>query len=269
MSIDPSAYADPRSPMLVGVAGGSDAGKGDVCQLLKNSISTHYTAKVVVLSLTDYYCELTTEERALFEQGRFNLDHPNVFDFELLETTLKSLLAGKPTDAPVWDKVLHKRADTQRIDPSDVIIIEGTLLLYTKSIRDLMFMKLFIDVDSDQRLTRRVQKAKTRNERTMTIKELLTEYVEFVKPMFDDFVLPTKKYADIIIPRGVENTPAIQVMVHHLEDHLKSRSKDSKKLSRKDSQEEDVDTASVSHKHHRFRDVLKTRAESAYKLVPE
>ncbi|KAI9028122.1 uridine kinase family-domain-containing protein [Phycomyces nitens] len=263
MSIDPTAYSDPsyfnmtlQAPMLVGVAGGSDAGKRKLCEIIKERISNHYSAKIVILSLIDFYRPLSPKERELYDQGKFNLDHPNVFDFELLEKSLQSLLACKPTSVPVWDKIHHKRSGTMVVNPADVIILEGTFVLYIKSIRDLMFMKVFIDVDSDDRLTRRVLKAKARNERNMTIKEVLTEYVEFVKPMFDDFVLPTKKYADIIIPRGVENTPALQVMVHHLEDHLKYRSKDAKK--KKLTEEEDKNDISTLKKYQ-SAEVLKTR----------
>ncbi|KAF7728130.1 Uridine-cytidine kinase-like 1 [Apophysomyces ossiformis] len=240
--------------MLVGVAGGPDAGKRDVCHLLMNRLSDTYAAKVAMVSLTDFYLELSTEERALYEQGKLNLDHPNRYDFQLLEDVLRSLLAGKPTSIPT-------------IDPVDVIIVEGTLVLYPKSLRELMFMKVFVDVDSDQRLTRRVRKSKSRNGKVMSIKELLAEYVEFVKPTFDDFIMPSKKFADIIVPRGVENTAALSVMASHLEDHLRTRSS----AVTRTGEEDDTDSvaSAVSRNAFRSTDLLATTAVSAYKEIPE
>ncbi|KAG0171302.1 Uridine-cytidine kinase 2 [Apophysomyces sp. BC1015] len=256
-----------QAPMLVGVAGGPDAGKRDVCELLMNRLSDTYAAKVAIVSLTDFYRELTHEERVLYEQGKLNLDHPNVYDFALLEEVLKSLLSGKSTSIPVWDSARHTREDMQTIDPVDVIILEGTLVLYPKSLRELMFMKVFVDIDSDQRLARRVRKAKSRNGKTMSIKELLTEYVEFVKPTFDDFIMPTKKFADIIVPRGVENTAALSVMANHLEDHLRTRSNAATRMG--DDDDTDSVASGVSRKAFRSADLLATKAASSYKEIPE
>ncbi|SAL95760.1 hypothetical protein [Absidia glauca] len=239
MSIDASAYADPnyfnvsiQTPMLVGIAGGAQAGKFEVCEFLMNKFKgSHHETKVAIISLTDFYRELTADERLVFESGKFNLDHPNVFDFDLLEATLKKLLHSKEAEVPVWDPATHSRKGTRVLHAVDVLLLEGTLALYPKNLRDLMFMKVFLDVDSDSRLLRRAKKLTEGNGRTMGIKELLTEYVNFVKPMFDEFVAPSKKYADIIIPRGYENTPALQVLEHHLEDHLHTRSKASNTTS--------------------------------------
>ncbi|ORY90494.1 uridine kinase family-domain-containing protein [Syncephalastrum racemosum] len=234
MSIDSSAYNDPsyfklapQSSMLVAVAGGADAGKRNVCDLLMTRLSGHYAAKLTTLSLTDFYRELTEEERASYEQGQYNMDHPEAYDFDLLYETLMQLISGHAADVPVFDMLTHTRTGTRRVEPVDVILVEGTLVLYPKQVRDLFFMKVFIDVDSDQRLARRVSKPdhSYRNGRRMTLQEILVEYVEFVKPMFDDFVSPSKKFADIIIPRGTENPAALQVLGHHLEDHLKSRAR--------------------------------------------
>ncbi|KAI9274836.1 uridine kinase family-domain-containing protein [Phascolomyces articulosus] len=228
MSIDSTPYADPsyfkvvlQTPMIVGVAGGADAGKRNVCNSLVQRLSETYSAKTTVISLTDFYRELTEDERILYEEGRFNLDHPTAFDFDLLQEAVMSLLSGNPTTIPVWNDEHHTKVGTRLIEPVDVILVEGTLVLYPKSLRELMFMKVFIDVDSDQRLTRRVSKP---NRRGFSIDKVLAEYVEFVKPMFEDFIWPTKKFADIIIPRGVENKAALKVLGNHLEDHLKKRS---------------------------------------------
>ncbi|CAO3598289.1 unnamed protein product [Absidia cylindrospora] len=119
------------------------------------------------------------------------------------------------------------RKGSRRIHAVDVLLLEGTLVLYPKNLRDLMFMKVFIDVDSDQRLIQRTKKLMNGSGRTLTIKELLTEFVTFVKPMYEEFVAPSKKYSDIIIPRGYENTAALKVLESHLEDHLHTRAKNS------------------------------------------
>ncbi|KAG1438170.1 hypothetical protein G6F56_012758 [Rhizopus delemar] len=109
------------------------------------------------------------------------------------------------------------------VEPVDVILIEGTLLLYQKEIANLMFMKVFIDEDSDERLARRVRKKKVRNGKEMTLKELLMDYVDRVKPMYEEYILPSKKFADIVIPRGGENTIALQLMTNRVEEYLDSR----------------------------------------------
>ncbi|KAL1932767.1 hypothetical protein VTP01DRAFT_8445 [Rhizomucor pusillus] len=286
MSIDTSRYADPsyfkvslQSPMAVAVAGGADAGKRDVCHILMDRLSASYAAKVAIISLTDFYRELDATERALYEQGKFNLDHPTVFDFDLLQQCLESIIAGKPTHIPVWDPNQHTKAGTRLIEPVDVILVEGTLVLYPKPLRDLMFMKVFIDVDSDERLSKRVVQHTTKGGgRMQSIKQVLAEYVEFVKPMFDDFIWPTKKFADIIIPRGVANTAALQVLGNHLEDHLKTRSSASSnepKLSLRgkhlaeNATEESASGRSTPSSISTRRDLLATTASSSYKTIPQ
>jgi uridine kinase len=105
----------------------------------------------------------------------------------------------------------------------DVILIEGTLVLYPKDIVNLMFMKVFIDEDSDERLARRVRKKKIRNGKELSLKEILMDYVDRVKPMYEEYILPSKKFADIVIPRGAENTIALQLMTNRVEEYLDSR----------------------------------------------
>lgn len=109
------------------------------------------------------------------------------------------------------------------IEPVDVILIEGTLVLYPKDIVNLMFMKVFIDEDSDERLARRVRKKKIRNGKELSLKEILMDYVDRVKPMYEEYILPSKKFADIVIPRGAENTIALQLMTNRVEEYLDSR----------------------------------------------
>ncbi|ORE10160.1 P-loop containing nucleoside triphosphate hydrolase protein [Rhizopus microsporus var. microsporus] len=238
MSIDPTKYSDPnyfkvslKTPMAIAIAGGADSGKKAFCDALTARINKKYHARVALISLTQFYRELTPEERRKYETGNYYTDHPNAFDFKLLENTLKSLLSGKPTSVPEWDSSNHTRMGTYIIEPVDVILIEGTLLLYQKEITDLMFMKVFIDEDSDERLARRVRKKKIRNGKELSLKEILMDYVDRVKPMYEEYILPTKKFADIVIPRGAENTIALQVMTNRVEEYLDSRHEDKKEAT--------------------------------------
>ncbi|CAO3610090.1 unnamed protein product [Cunninghamella blakesleeana] len=251
--------------MIVGIGGGAQAGKFEICEILKNRFSGDNKTKVAILSLNDYYREITVEERKLLESGEYNFDHPDAFNFDLLESTLKLLLQRQPVDVPVWDHSKHERISTRRLEAVDIILLEGTLVLYSKKIRDLMFMKVFVDVDSDQRLISRVKKLTEGKGRIMPIKDILNEYVNIVKPMFDEFVAPSKKHADIIIPRGYENEAALQVLEHHLDDHLRAQAKlSSTPMSRAES----TDTAVSTIKHH-HSDILAISAESKYKDIPE
>ncbi|KAK4520814.1 uncharacterized protein ATC70_006694 [Mucor velutinosus] len=260
MSIDPTKYADPnyfkvslKTPMAIAVAGGADSGKKAFCEALTSRLSKKHATKVALISLTQFYRELTPSERIKYEAGELYTDHPDVFDIDLLKETIRSILSGKPTTVPEWDASNHTRKGTRVIEPVDVLLVEGTLVLYQKELCDLMFMKVFIDEDSDERLARRVRKTKVRNGRVLTIKELLVEYVEKVKPMYEEYILPSKKSADIIIPRGVENTIALQVMTNRVEDYLEFRNVDEKK--------ESVTPGAA--------EILAQQINSSYKRIPE
>lgn len=205
--------------MAIAIGGGTDCRKKQFCEALCSRLNKKYHTKVAILSLTQFYRELTPEERIRYEAGEFLSDHPSkfimqnrvvletlmnhlanmegnldAFDFDLLEKALTSLLSGKPTEVPEWDSSTHSRKGTRVIDPVDVILVEGIFILYQKEIRDLMFMKVFIDEDSDERLARRVRKQKVRNGKVLTIKEVLMEYVDRVKPMYEEFILPVRLF---------------------------------------------------------------------------
>ncbi|KAG2193849.1 uridine kinase family-domain-containing protein [Mucor mucedo] len=236
MSIDPSLYADPnyfkvslKTPMAIAIAGGADSRKKAFCDALTARLNKKHATKVALLSLTQFYRELSPKERIAYEAGDFYSDHPSAFDFKALETALCSLLAGKATTVPEWDASNHTRKGTRVIEPVDVILVEGTLVLYQQEVCDLMYMKVFIDEDSDERLARRVRKTKVRNGHVLDIKEVLKEYVEKVKPMFEEYILPSKKLADIVIPRGTENTIALAVLTNRLEQYIESRTEQKKK----------------------------------------
>ncbi|GAA5812142.1 hypothetical protein MFLAVUS_005592 [Mucor flavus] len=263
MSIDATKYADPnyfkvsiKTPMAIAVAGGADSGKKAFCDALTARLNKKYATKVALISLTQFYRELTPQERINYEAGEFYTDHPNAFDLELLKDTISSLLSGKATVVPEWDSSNHTRKCTRVMEPVDVILVEGTLLLYQKEVRDLMFMKVFIDEDSDERLARRVRKTKVRNGKTLNIKQVLMEYVERVKPMYEEYILPSKKYADIVIPRGIENTIALTVMSNRIEEYLESRSV-----------EQELKKKEVLHSG--AAEILAQNVNSSYKNIPK
>lgn len=205
---------------IIGVAGGTASGKTTVCKcIIDNLGDNNMNNRVVILSQDSFYKPLTPEEKALAVKGKYNFDHPNSFDTELMLEKILEIRAGKTVEIPVYDFVNHCRShETYKVCPSDIILIEGILVLYIKELRQLMDMKLFVDTDSDIRLSRRVQRdIETRGRK---LENVLTQYTEFVKPAFEEFCLPTKKYADVIIPRGGENKVAIGLIVQHITDLL-------------------------------------------------
>uniref|UniRef100_H3ABU5 uridine/cytidine kinase n=1 Tax=Latimeria chalumnae TaxID=7897 RepID=H3ABU5_LATCH len=144
---------------------------------------------------------------------------PDAFDNELILKTLKEVMEGKTVQMPVYDFVTHSRKEeTVTVYPADVVLFEGILVFYCQEIRDLFQMKLFVDTDADTRLSRRV--LRDISERGRDLEQILTQYITFVKPAFEEFCLPTKKYADVIIPRGADNLVAINLIVQHIQDIL-------------------------------------------------
>nr|XP_033816617.1 uridine-cytidine kinase 1 isoform X2 [Geotrypetes seraphini]XP_033816618.1 uridine-cytidine kinase 1 isoform X2 [Geotrypetes seraphini] len=174
--------------------------------------------KVVILSQDRFYKVLTAEQKAKALKGQYNFDHPDAFDNDLMKETLKNILEGQPVAVPTYDFITHSRlAKTTMVYPADVLLFEGILVFYNQEIRDMFHLKLFVDTDSDVRLSRRVLRDMRRGR---DLEQILTQYTTFVKPAFEEFCLPTKKYADVIIPRGVDNMVAINLIVQHIQDIL-------------------------------------------------
>uniref|UniRef100_A0A803JJD2 uridine/cytidine kinase n=1 Tax=Xenopus tropicalis TaxID=8364 RepID=A0A803JJD2_XENTR len=197
--------------------------KSSVCskivQLLGQNEVDHHQKQVVMLSQDSFYRILTPEQKSKALKGQFNFDHPDAFDNELILKTLKELMEGKTVQIPVYDFVTHSRKEeTLVVYPADVVLFEGILAFYMQEIRDMFQMKLFVDTDADTRLSRRV--LRDINERGRDLEQVLTQYITFVKPAFEEFCLPTKKYADVIIPRGADNVVAINLIVQHIQDIL-------------------------------------------------
>ena len=146
-----------------------------------------------------------------------NYDHPKAFDNDLFYDDLNKLLEGNDIEMPIYDYTIHTRSkETKKISPKKIILIEGILVLYDKKIREITDTKVFVDADSDVRLKRRI--LRDTKERGRSIESCLTQYIEQVKPMHEKYVEPSKKYADIIIPRGAKNTKGIEILSKHIEN---------------------------------------------------
>ncbi|XP_015238213.1 uridine-cytidine kinase 1 [Cyprinodon tularosa] len=209
-------------PFLIGVSGGTASGKSTVCakimELLGQHKVDHRQRKVAIISQDCFYNVLTPDQKAKALKGQYNFDHPEAFDNELMYKTLKDIAEGKAVEVPTYDFVTHSRLE-ERITfyPADVVLFEGILVFYPQKIREMFHMKLFVDTDSDVRLSRRVLRDMNRGR---DLEQILNQYTTFVKPAFEEFCLPTKKYADVIIPRGVDNMVAINLIVQHIQDIL-------------------------------------------------
>jgi len=211
-----------RTPFMIGVAGGTASGKSTVCSTLVDKLGqSEVNAKekqVVILSQDSFYRELSPAEAAKAMKGTFNFDHPDAFDNQLMESVLTDVINGRQTKVPVYDFKTNSRSPGEftTIYPSDVILVEGILVFYYPRMRDLFHLKLFVDTDADTRLARRVMR--DIRDRGRDLENVLHQYTTLVKPAFEEFCLPTKKYADVIVPRGAENTVAIDLISQHMQD---------------------------------------------------
>ncbi|CAL8278611.1 unnamed protein product [Merluccius merluccius] len=209
-------------PFLIGVSGGTASGKSTVCakimELLGQNKVDHGQRKVAIINQDSFYRNLTPDQKAKALKGQYNFDHPDAFDNELMYVTLKEIVEGRVVEVPTYDFVTHSRMENRiKVYSADVVLFVGILVFYTQEVRDMFDMKLFVDTDSDVRLSRRVLRDMTRGR---DLEQILSQYTTFVKPAFEEFCLPTKKYADVIIPRGVDNMVAMDVIVQHIQDIL-------------------------------------------------
>lgn len=203
-----------KQPFVIGVAGGAASGKTTVCDMIIEQLRDQ---RVVLVNQESFYSNLTEEELAQVHE--YNFDHPDAFDTENLLCCMENLKHGKAVDIPNYDFKTNKNIlPARKVNPADVIILEGILIFHDPRVRELMNMKLFVDTDADVRLARRIRRDTV--EKSRDIRAVLDQYSKFVKPAFDDFILPTKKYADIIIPRGGDNHVAIDLIVQHIRTKL-------------------------------------------------
>ena len=202
--------------LVIGIAGGTGSGK---TTLMKNLIR-EFADVVTVISHDNYYKrhdELTYEQRCLL-----NYDEPAALETDLMARHLDILRHGGEIDCPVYDFTVHNRSDeTIRIVPERVIIVEGILIFENKPLRDLMDIKVFVDTDADVRLCRRI--ARDVSKRGRTLESVLQQYQETVKPMHEQYVEPSKKYADIIVPEGGQNLVALDMIMGRIRRHLEEK----------------------------------------------
>ncbi|MFL5578362.1 MAG: uridine kinase [Gemmatimonadaceae bacterium] len=201
-------------PLIIGIAGGSGSGKSTVARKVAEAL---VGASVAFIDMDAYYrnfAHLPMEERR-----RVNWDHPDAFDLELLACHLARLVSGEAVEKPVYDFVAHVRREvTERVQPADVIVIDGILLFVDERIRDLCDVKVFVDTDADIRLVRRIRRDMTRRGRPLD--EVLEQYMSTVQPMHLQFVEPSKRYADVIVPRGGHNAVAIEMIIAKIQRRL-------------------------------------------------
>jgi uridine kinase len=195
------------APLVIGVAGGSGSGKTTVVRKIVESIGD---GQVTVIEHDRYYRD--RNDLRLEERAALNYDHPDSLETDLLVRHLMELREGKPVEVPTYDFARHARQPaTESIAPRRAIIVEGILIFADQALRTLMDVKVFVDADDDTRFIRRLQRDIT--ERGRTVSSVIDQYLSTVKPMHLDFVEPSKRYADIIIPLGGHNTVAIDVLL--------------------------------------------------------
>lgn len=195
-----------RRPVVIGVTGGSGSGKTTVSNAIYNQLSGQ---SLLILQQDSYYNDQS--EMTMAERHAVNYDHPLSFDTDLMIKQIKQLLAYQPIEKPVYDYEQYTRSDkTIHQEPRDVIIVEGVLILDDQRLRDLMDIKVFVDTDDDIRIIRRIQR--DIKERGRTLDSVIGQYLATVKPMYHQFVEPTKRYADLIVPEGGENEVAIDLL---------------------------------------------------------
>lgn len=199
--------AEKKRPIIIGVTGGSGSGKTTVSRAIFNQLIGH---SIMILQQDSYYNDQS--DMTMAERAAVNYDHPLAFDTDLLIKQLKQLLRYEPIEKPVYDYTLSTRNDkTIHQEPRDVIILEGILILDDERLRDLMDIKVFVDTDDDIRIIRRIER--DMNERGRSLDSVIQQYLATVKPTYHQFVEPTKRYADLIVPEGGENQVAIDLLV--------------------------------------------------------
>ena len=203
--------------ILIGIAGGTGSGKTTLADKLTDSFGTD---EVSILRHDNYYKrhdELTYEERK-----KLNYDHPDAFDTELLCDHIRTLKNGNAVEMPVYDYTVHNRSNqTILVNPAPVIVLEGILIFAETKLCDLMDIKVFVDTDADVRILRRI--TRDVKERGRSLDSVIMQYLTTVKPMHEQFVEPSKRRADIIIPEGGENEVALDMLIERVRKHLSAK----------------------------------------------
>jgi uridine kinase len=201
-------------PLIIGIAGGTGSGKSTVAHKVAGALGTSSVAFIDMDAYYNNYAHLPMDERR-----KINWDHPNSFDWELLLSQLRALAAGQSIDKPQYDFIAHIRsAQSVHVNAADVVVIDGLLLLADARIRDLCDVKIFVDTDADIRLIRRLRRDIV--QRGRPLEEILDQYLTTVQPMHLEFVEPSKRYADVIVPRGGHNEVAIAMIVAKIHNRV-------------------------------------------------
>ncbi len=204
-------------PLVIGIAGGTGSGKTTVARKIAKKIGDE---NVIILEHDSYYKDITQFEGKKIEE--INFDHPDALDTKLLIEHVKALKNRQAVDVPIYDFTTYRRlTKVKHIEPKDVIIIEGILVFVEKELRDLMDIKIFVDTDADERVLRRIKRDIL--ERGRTLESVINQYISTVKPSHLEFVEPSKRWADIIIPRGGENEVAIEMVVSRIKTMLEDK----------------------------------------------
>nr|BAA91230.1 unnamed protein product [Homo sapiens] len=208
-----------KEAFAIGLGGGSASGKTTVARMIIEALDVPW---VVLLSMDSFYKVLTEQQQEQAAHNNFNFDHPDAFDFDLIISTLKKLKQGKSVKVPIYDFTTHSRKkDWKTLYGANVIIFEGIMAFADKTLLELLDMKIFVDTDSDIRLVRRLRR--DISERGRDIEGVIKQYNKFVKPSFDQYIQPTMRLADIVVPRGSGNTVAINLIVQHVHSQLEER----------------------------------------------
>uniref|UniRef100_A0A674CI47 Uridine-cytidine kinase n=1 Tax=Salmo trutta TaxID=8032 RepID=A0A674CI47_SALTR len=208
-----------KEAFVIGLCGGSASGKTTVARKIIEALDVPW---VVLLSMDSFYKVLTPEQQVTAASNDYNFDHPDAFDFGLLAHTLRKLKLGKSVKIPVYDFTTHGRQkDWKTVYGASVIIFEGIMAFADKELLQLLDMKIFVETDSDIRLVRRLQRDIT--ERGRDIEGVIKQYNKFVKPAFEQYIEPTMRLADIVVPRGGGNMVAIDLIVQHVHSQLEER----------------------------------------------
>nr|XP_036862473.1 uridine-cytidine kinase-like 1 isoform X5 [Manis javanica] len=209
-----------KEAFAIGLGGGSASGKTTVARMIIEALDVPW---VVLLSMDSFYKQvLTAQQQEQAAHNNFNFDHPDAFDFDLIVSTLKKLKQGKSVKVPIYDFTTHSRKkDWKTLYGANVIIFEGIMAFADQTLLELLDMKIFVDTDSDIRLVRRLRR--DISERGRDIEGVIKQYNKFVKPAFDQYIQPTMRVADIVVPWGSGNTVAIDLIVQHMHSQLEER----------------------------------------------
>ena len=202
---------DKNKITIIGIAGGTGSGKTTVVRKIVEALPPHFVA---VVPLDSYYNDTTgmTDE----ERHAINFDHPDAFDWKLLHKQINDLREGKPIEQPTYSYIKCNRLpETVHVEPKPVIIIEGIMTLLNKKLRELMDLKIFVDCDSDERLIRNIQRDTI--DRGRTVSMVVDRYLAVLKPMHEQFIEPTKRFAHVIIPEGGDNLKGINMVCKYIE----------------------------------------------------